>query len=361
MNRDAKTLIILTPAFPANESDTAWVPPQQILVKEIRQQFPQLNIIVLSFLYPNEKTEYNWHGVNVIAFDGIKKRKLKRLWLWQNIWKELKKIKGKNNIVGILSFWCGECALVGSWFAKRNKLKHFAWICGQDARKTNKYIKWIRPKPDELVAISDFIKDEFYRNHKIKPAHFIPIAINKNMFPPLPLEREIDIIGAGSFSYQKNYDQFVSIIASLKKQIPSIKAVHCGTGEDEENIKKLVKDLNLQNNFSLLGMRPHAEVLSLMQRSKILLHPSSYEGFGMVCIEALYAGAHVISFVKPMTQEIRNWHIVKTKEEMIAKALELLQTSNLNHERVLVYSIEDTVKKMMGLFDQHLNRNDENS
>ena len=86
-----------------------------------------------------------------------------------------------------------------------------------------------------------------------------------------------------------------------------------------------------------------------MQQAKILLHPSSYEGFGLVHLEALYAGAHVISFTKAMNQPIKNWHVVKNQDEMIHKTIELFE-SNISYERVLIYSIEDTAKKIMDLF-----------
>ena len=191
MNKPEKTLVVLSPAFPRNESDTVWVPAQQILVKELKNQFPDLKIVVLSFSYPYEETEYDWNGIKVFAFDGMKKRKFKRLSLWLTIWKKLKKIKRENNLIGIFSFWCSECALVGSWFAKLNGVKHYCWICGQDARKSNKLVKWIRPGSEELVAISDFLIDEFYKSHGIKPSHFIPIAIDKKMFPDHPFQNSI--------------------------------------------------------------------------------------------------------------------------------------------------------------------------
>src|SRR5205085_3532741 len=111
----------------------------------------------------------------------------------------------------------------------------------------------------------------------------------------------------------------------------------CDWSSDVCSSDLLVNELQLEKNISLPGMLHHEKVLPLMQRSKILLHPSSYEGFGMVYLEALYAGAHAIGFTKPMKQEIKNWHIVKTEKEMITKATELLQNNNLPHERILVY------------------------
>lgn len=352
MGNPEQTLVILSPAFPRNETETSWLPAQQLLVRELKNQHPQLNIIVISFLYPYEKVEYTWYTLKVIAFGGMYKRKLKRLWLWVTIWRKLKKIRKQHNVIGILSFWCGECALVGRWFARKNRLKHYCWVCGQDARKANKLVKYIRPRPDELVTISDFLTDEFHKNHQIRPAHLIPIGIDRNMFPELSENRDIDIIGAGSFSFQKNFDRFVFMIAKLREKFPSIKGIHCGSGEDEENIKGLVKKLALDQNIELMGMIPHPDVLRLMQRSKMLLHPSAYEGFGMVYLEALYAGAHVISFTKAMNREIENWHVVKTEQEMIAKAAELLQAVDLPHERVLVCSIDETSREFMKLFCQ---------
>ena len=39
----------------------------------------------------------------------------------------------------------------------------------------------------------------------------------------------------------------------------------------------------------------------------------------MACLEALYAGCHVISFCKPMNTDFEHWHIVNTEEDMIKK------------------------------------------
>jgi glycosyltransferase involved in cell wall biosynthesis len=109
--------------------------------------------------------------------------------------------------------------------------------------------------------------------------------------------------------------------------------------------------MDLAENISFLGITPHNEVLALMQRSKILLHTSNYEGFGAVCLEALYAGAHVVSFVKPMAKEIKNWHHMADKEEMAMKLKELVTDRKLRHEHILPFPIENNAKAMLKLFD----------
>ncbi len=283
------------------------------------------------------------------------KRKLQRIILWRNIWKTLKNIRRQHTVIGLFSFWCGECAFIGRYFGKRYSIKHYSWICGQDARKTNKWIRFIRPRGQQLAAISFSIVNEFYKNHGIKPAHIIPNAIEPGSFPPpLSQERDIDILGAGSLIPLKQYDLFTDIVASVQKAFPDIKAFHCGVGEEKEKISAQIKSLRLENNFRLLGSTPHEELLQLMQRTKVFLHTSNYEGFSTVCLEALYAGAHVVSFVYPLEHSVPHWHVVNNMEEMKTKVIDILQNPNTEYTPVLLYSMDDSAKAVMKLFESEL-------
>jgi glycosyltransferase involved in cell wall biosynthesis len=178
----------------------------------------------------------------------------------------------------------------------------------------------------------------------------IPPGIDKKQFHPLPSEKDIDILAAGSFIPLKQYDIFLQVVAEIKKQIPLIKAALIGDGPERKRLENLITTLGLQSNVSLTGELPHTEVLQWMQRTKIFLHTSSYEAFGVVCIEALHAGAHVVSFIKPMYSAIQNWHIAGNKEDMIQKTLEILKNPATQYKRITPFVIEDSVKKMMQLF-----------
>lgn len=345
-----ETIVILTPAFPANESDSVWVPSVQLFVKKLKETFPHLSVIVLSFNYPFHTDEYSWHGINVTSFNGLHTKKLDRLMIWLKVWRKLKKIKRDHKIAGLFSFWCGECALVGNYFGKRYGIKHYCWISGMDARRENKLAKWIQPHAEDLIAMSKFLANEFYKNHGVKPAHIIPNAIDPDAFPPPVKERDIDILSAGTLIPLKQYDQLITVAQSLVKQYPYLKVVHCGHGSEEKKLKAEVKKLGLENNISFVGVKPHDEILQYMRRSKLFLHPSAYEGFSTVCLEALYAGCEVISFCDPTSNPVTYWHIVHNTEEMIRKAGEILKPPFTEHLPVLLHSMEDSVKSIMKLF-----------
>jgi len=350
MKRDRKTLIILIPGFPKNEQDSTCVPFPQSFIKNLKQANPSLEIIVLAFQYPFTAGEYIWHGVPVYGFNGRNRGKIHRLLLWKSVWKRLRKIIREEAVFGILSFWVGECALIAKYAAKKHRLRSFTWVMGQDAKKDNRYIPFIKPKSDSLIALSDFISEEYFRNHQVKPAHTIAPGLDITLFPAGNGDRDIDILGAGSLIPLKQYDQFVKLVASIATSRPGIRTVICGEGPERTKLEQLVRKYGLDEQIDMVGELEHEKVLAFMQRSKIFLHPSSYEGFGMVCAEALYAGAAVVSYCKPMHIHFDHQYIIKSEAEMEMKVRELLNLENLDHGRVLTFPMEECCRQILALY-----------
>jgi glycosyltransferase involved in cell wall biosynthesis len=348
MHSEKRTLIILTPGFPASETDTTCLPMQQSFVKALKENNPDLHIIVLSFQYPYLIKTYTWFGITVMSFNGQNKGGLARLLLRRKLNTALKEINRSNKIKGMLSFWYNECAWLGKKFADKNNLPHYCWLLGQDARKGNRYTGL---KSRELIALSDFLQDEFEKNYGIKPAFVIPPGIDSKQFNSPIKEKNIDLLAVGSLIPLKQFEIFIEIIAELKKEMPGIATALIGHGPEKNRLETLIEKYGLQTNIKLTGELAYPEVLQWMQRAKVLLHPSSYEGFSGVCQEALAAGTHVISFCKPMQQDIEHWHIVSDKDEMKEQALKILQNPAIDFENRIPFNMEDTVKKMMKLFE----------
>ena len=351
MNKDRSTLIILTPGFPKDETDTNCLPFLQNFVRELGIQFPLMHVVVLALEYPFVRKEYLWNQARVIPFNGWRKSKVNKLVTWLLILKKIKKINRDNKVTGILSFWCGECGFLGNRIGKRNHLKHFCWIQGQDAKKENKYVSRMNPSSGELIAVSDFIKMEFAKNHKIVPERVIPVGINPGEFSIGQPVRDIDILGVGSLIPLKQYDLFIEVVHHLRKYIPGIHAVLCGQGQEERELKKMITSYGLTENITLTGELPHVEVLQIMKRSKVFLHTSRYEGISVVCQEALYAGCQVISFVHLMHYDIAHWHVLETRDQMVERARDILNDSEFLYSPVTTFTAAGSARKIMQLFN----------
>lgn len=182
------------------------------------------------------------------------------------------------------------------------------------------------------------------------PKHMIPNGVVTEMFDKTTAERDIDILGAGSLIPLKQYDLFIELIKKVCNRLPEIRVAICGKGPEEKRLKALIKEYGLEANISLLGEIPHQQVLQRMQRSKVFLHTSRYEGFSSVCLEALYAGAHVVSFCNPLTENVDHWYVVGNKEEMLNKIIAVLLNEHIEFEPVLAFSMDESAKSLMRLF-----------
>ena len=352
MSSKEKVFIILTPGFAASEADTTCLPMQQTFIKAISKLNSEIKIIVLSFQYPFYKQTYKWFDTTVTSFNGRNKGGLFKILLRRKVNRALKKIHEQKQIVGLLSFWLGECAYIGKKFAERNAITHYCWLLGQDAKANNKYPQRILVKAYELIALSDFLQEEFERNHGIKPFIVIPPVVEERYLNGI--SRDIDLLAVGSLIPLKQFEVFIEAIAIIKKQLPGIKAVLAGEGPEKNELKNLIAALDLENTITLTGKIDYREVLNTMQRTKILLHPSSYEGFSGVCQEALSNGAHVISFCRAMNSDIPQWHIVNSKENMIQKAISILSDQSAKYNKVTFQSMDAVAKQMMDYYLQKL-------
>lgn len=342
-------MVLLTPVFSAHATDN-WLPWQTVFVRAVNELYPGLKLLIVSFHFPGTKqTHANWQG-NDIYFPGNSlKGKAGSVQRWLRVWRLLKRFHKDYDIQGILSFFCSESAWIGHRFAKRYRLLHKIWILGQDARPENKMVRRIQPEAAELVCVSDFLQQHFLQHHGLRPEQVIPLGVWPSV-QESGTARTIDILGAGSLIVLKQYDVFIEVVKKVQAQLPAVKAMICGDGAERMRLQQQLIDAGLSDHVSMPGYIPHNEVLLLMQQAKVFLHPSAYEGLGVVNLEALYAGAHVISFVQPLDRRIKNWHIVRNKEEMAALAVALLSDPLLAHESVLVKDMHDTAREMLALF-----------
>jgi glycosyltransferase involved in cell wall biosynthesis len=342
-----KAFVILSPGFAASETDTACLPMQQSFVKNLATLYPAIEIFVLSFQYPFYRSIYKSFGATIMSFGGRNRGGVSKYFLRSEVSKALQKLNAEKQIIGILSFWFGECAYVGRSFAVKNGLKHYCWLLGQDARANNKYAKKFFPGTNNLIALSDFLQEEFERNHGVRPFAVISPGIESGINRT---SRNIDLLAVGSLIPLKQFEVFISSVAAIKQKVPEVKALLVGEGPERKRLMNLVDSLGLRDNIILTGKMDHKEVMCLMQRAKILLHPSSYEGYSGVCQEALSCGAHVISFCRAANSDIRQWHIVRSEDEIVKKALALLQDASTIYQPIPFPPMAATAKQMMDLY-----------
>lgn len=342
-------LVLLMPGFARDENDTTCIPFSQHFVRELNRQYPGVEIRIIAADYPYCSQPYTWHGNKVTPLNGNRYKAFRPL-LWLRIYRELAKIRRQRRLLGILSFWCAENALAAHYFAQWNRVRHFIWLQGQDARKGNGALRFFTPPAQALLALSDFLRDEFHRNYGITPFRVIYPGVSNAPAVGEVVKRDIDIVGVGSLIPLKRYDSFLRVVARLKPAFPSLRVVLVGKGPEEEKLRRMILENDLVGTVSLAGELDHPAVLQLMRHAKVLLHPSAYEGYVMAGLEALQAGCRVVSFVSPEQRSISNWHVVNNEDEMTSVSAALLGSDCSNFVSFVPHRIQQTSAEIMGLY-----------
>ena len=103
------------------------------------------------------------------------------------------------------------------------------------------------------------------------------------------------IITVSRLDKRKGHDKILMLIKNLKPKFPKIKYISIGAGEEEKNLLKLSKELNLENEIIFLKNIEFDLKVALISESNLFLMPSriekkSVEGFGISFIEAASYG-----------------------------------------------------------------------
>jgi glycosyltransferase involved in cell wall biosynthesis len=110
---------------------------------------------------------------------------------------------------------------------------------------------------------------------------------------------ECDILFAGRLIREKNVDVLLASLDHIRDVRPSVKCHILGDGPEKERLIGLAAGRGLLNNVSFFGFMEYEEVIARMKSSKILVLPSTREGFGIVVLEAFACGVPVITVKSP--------------------------------------------------------------
>jgi glycosyltransferase involved in cell wall biosynthesis len=331
--------VFISPGFPKDEEDSQCIPAMQLMVKALAER-EDYEITILAFHYPYSVQHYIWNRVNVYPLGGANKKGISRLRLFRKAHRILKDIHREKSIDFLHSFWLGECAWVGNKVARSFSIPHSCTLMGQDVLPENVYLKRIKSYP-ELVALSTFQENIFLATTGKKPTFVIPWGVENIQLPPL--EKQYDIVGVGWLNEVKCFDRFLLIMAALKKIHPTIKVRLIGEGTEEDNLKRQVARLELEDEVHFSGGLSREETLKHIARSRVLLHTSSFESFGMVLVEALALGTKVFSTSVGIASDLQEITTFESDVEAVSLLSDYLKNER-EEVRFVPYKLREVVE-----------------
>ncbi|EPB9413380.1 glycosyltransferase [Clostridium perfringens] len=192
-------------------------------------------------------------------------------------------------------------------------------------------------KFDHIIAVSEECKNAFLikyptLNEKIRvienitSPEFIKKMAKENI-EEIWEENSFKILSVARLSHAKGIDRAVKALKVLHERgLTNIKWYVVGYGGDEEIIRKLIEENNLQESFILLGKKVNP--YPYMKRCDLYVQPSRYEGKAVTVGEAQILGKPVIitnyTTAKSQVKEDFDGYICDLTIEGIADGIEKL-------------------------------------
>tara|TARA_B100000780_G_C21077351_1_gene433757 strand:+ start:407 stop:1441 length:1035 start_codon:yes stop_codon:yes gene_type:complete len=338
-------ILYITPGFPSDESDTSCIPALQEFFEELKTR--NIDPLVVALHYPASKN-YSWKGIPVHALGLNNPHPVKQLWQQTKISKQIQQLAIKHKAELVHSFWIGDAAWYGQNMAKALQIPHVITAMGRDFESKSYYKRVIKQNP-KIVALSAFHELKLKENG-LQPNQVIPHGLSPRK--STPIKKSIDLLFVGSLIELKHPFDFIECCKQLKVNGFEFQAKMIGSGPLEKKILERINSYGLENNIQLTGQLSREATFEIMDQSKVLYHPSRYESFGMVILEAIRSRMHVVSSPVGISPEIEGVHLVENSDNA-AKIIQALLDSPAP-ESQLPFAIENTVDQYLAIYQSLL-------
>lgn len=215
-------------------------------------------------------------------------------------------------------------------------------VSQSDSGDLKKLFLFIRP-----IVIVNQISNDFVKDIDLKESRKAIEGLTNNQ-----ISKDNRVLGSvGRLSYQKHFDLLIEAFVEVRREIPSLKIVVVGEGEERPKLEKLIERLDLKDSFFLVGAHPNA--VELMGGFDAFVLPSRYEGLPITLLEAQAIGIPAIASDVGGNKEVigsENVFPAENREELVSAIISLFLNSKTTPHRSSSDSNDRMVKEYLNVY-----------
>ncbi len=161
--------------------------------------------------------------------------------------------------------------------------------------------RYYATRSDRLISISEFTKQTLVQKYNVDPAKITTIY-----FAPQKIEEgDADVALPDEYLFypaaiwpHKNHKVLIHAFALLAEQFPKLHLVFAGLVKNKElytELKSIIQNNGLSERVLFLEYIFGAKLARVFRGAKIMVFPSSFEGFGIPLVESFMYGVPVIA------------------------------------------------------------------
>lgn len=239
----------------------------------------------------------------------------------------------------------------------------------------NKYIfKYNLRNADIILSTSNIMAKEISK-YTSKEIVITPFGIDTEKFKPEKVEsffNEDDVVIGTVKLLEKQYgiEYLLHAFSILKKDLKefNIKLLIVGSGTEEEKLKKMADELNIQKDTVFTGFIPNDDVPRFFNMMSIAVFPSIKESFGVSALEANACQIPVVvsdapGFTETIENEVNGLITRKGDIKSLTSAVKSLITNNELRIKlgesgrdivVKKYLLKDNIELMSNIYNKLL-------
>lgn len=169
------------------------------------------------------------------------------------------------------------------------------------------------------------------------------------------------LLTVGELNKRKNQQIIIKALSKVKRK--DVYLLICGKGEEEINLRRLAKELGVEERVKFLLFRK--DINEICKCSDIYIFPSIREGLGIAALEGMASGlpliASYVNGIRDYTENGKTGFCLKPMDvDGFAKAIEKLcdseelrkKMSKYNIEKVKKYDIHNINKVMKKIYEE---------
>ncbi|HEY9850403.1 MAG TPA: glycosyltransferase [Leptolyngbyaceae cyanobacterium] len=193
------------------------------------------------------------------------------------------------------------------WLKRIANIPYWAVAHGVDAWNIDRpALQTALQNADLIISVSGYTRDRLLKEQNLDPRKVVllPNTFDSSRFhiackPEYLLKRYgltldnniiLTVARLDKSDGYKGYDQIIQALPEIRQQVPHVRYILVGKGNDRPRIEYLIAQLGLADCVTLTGFIPDEELNDHYNLCDVFAMPSKGEGFGIVYLEALACG-----------------------------------------------------------------------
>jgi glycosyltransferase involved in cell wall biosynthesis len=370
---------LVVPGFSADAAD--WCIPA--LRNMVRQLALEDQVCVVALRYPPRAGRYRLFGAEIIALGGQARRGLGKLGLWRGALGVLAAEHRREKFDLLHAFWAGESGTLTAMAGRALRIPAVVSLAGgelvglrdigyggQLARTERWKTRVALALAGRVTAGSRYLLDlaaEQLSSRGRARLRLAPLGVDLDLFrpvPPIQTPPRIRMVQVASLTPVKGQDTLLRAVARLRQWNLPVCLEVAGGGSLEAELRRLAKELALEDAVTFLGELPHDRLPSFYRGASLCLQSSRHESQGMAMLEAAACGVPLAGTSVGVLRELSpmaaaavpvgdHQALAAAAAELLCDPGRLLRTGEAGRRRVEAeFGLDQSVRRFRDLYSE---------